>query len=149
VPRSVGDEKEIRGELLLVLLRHAENGRRMRGGEVDGRLEPRQVGDQPRLAREVLDLAAAVLLDERPRFGQPAQQLLLGLRRHRDVDVVDGRADRQHRQQGAPQEDAVGQRGKEVHRRLSEKFSSTSPPASGTVTRRDSSGSDSFQTNTL
>ncbi len=57
---------------------------------VDGRLEPRQVGDEPRLAGEVLDLHAAVLFDERPRFFEAAQQLLLGLRRHRDVDVVDG-----------------------------------------------------------
>ena len=55
-------------------------------------LQARQVRDEPRLAREVLEEQASVLLDERARLVEAAPQFLLGLRRHRDVDVVDREA---------------------------------------------------------
>ena len=108
-----------------------------------------KVGDEPRFTGEVLDLHPPVLFDQRARLLQAAEQFLLGLGGDRDVHVVDGRSDGEHGQQRAAEENPVRQRGEDAHRRLIEKFSSTSPPDSGTVTRRDSSGSASFQTNTL
>ena len=50
---------------------------------VDRGLEPRQVRDQPRLAREVLDENVLVLLDQRAGLVEPALQLALRLRGRR------------------------------------------------------------------
>src|SRR5574338_902963 len=90
-----------------------------------------------------------VLLEQPSGFLEPAPQLVLGLRGHRHVDAVDGNANREHGERGACHEDAVGERREQLHRRPIVTFSSTSPPDSGTVIRRDSSGVVSFQTITL
>ena len=144
---AVGHEKQVGRHFVLIFLGDAERGWRVAFG--DARLETWEIGDEPRFTAEMLDLHPPVLFDQRARLLQAAEQFLLGLGGDRDVHVVDGRSDGEHGQQRAAEENPVRQRGEDAHRRLIEKFSSTSPPDSGTVTRRDSSGSASFQTNTL
>ena len=109
---AIGDHEQVRAELLLIFHDDGAGGRRVRFAH--RRLQAGEVGDQPRFAGEVLHLDAAVLLDERAGLGQAAQQLVFGLRRHPDVDVVDPEGDRDHREQGARHENAVRERGEEA-----------------------------------
>ncbi len=92
---------------------------------------------------------ALILFDECAGLLEAAQQFLFGLGGDGIVDVVDGGAYRENGKQRAAEEDPVRQRRKNIHRRPNEKFTSISPPVSGTATRRDSGARASFQTNTL
>ena len=63
-----------------------------------------------------------------------ALQLVVGLPVHRAVDDVHRDADREDGEEGRREENAIGERGEDVHRIV--KSASTSPPASAIVTDR-------------
>ena len=143
----VRQEEQVGPNQSLVLL-----GERLRGErifQVEHHLQLRQIRDEPRLAAEMAEERRPVHLELRTRLLQPALQLVFRLCRHGDVDAVHGDADGEDGEQRAGEEDPIGERGKDAHRRPSEKFTSTSPPGSGTTTRRDSSGADSFHATTV
>ena len=73
-------------------------GERLDGGRVAGldrRLQLRQIGDDARQPREVVDPGRAVLIDQRAGFHQPAPQIRLRLRRRALVDEIKRKAERQ------------------------------------------------------
>ena len=72
-----GDHQQIGAGLLLVV--GGDRHQRRPVADVDHGLELRQVGDQPRGARDVVELRAPLLVDERGGFGQVALQLGFGL----------------------------------------------------------------------
>ena len=69
-----------------------------------------RVRDEARHLRERLGPRRPQLIDERRRRHDLALERLLGFPRDADVDQVDRHADRQHREQGARQEDAAAKR---------------------------------------
>ena len=84
-PRAVRQNQHVGRDDLAIVLRD----RPTVGGsfELDGRLEPRQIGDQARLAVEVLEERLPVLLDQRRRLFEAAHELALGLRGDRAVTL--------------------------------------------------------------
>lgn len=83
--------------------------------EIHGGLQLGQVCHDPRHPRERVGDRGTLLVDERGGFGQAAPQIRLRLRRRPLVDEENREAEREHRQQGAGQENAVGERGSEAH----------------------------------
>ena len=108
---AVGHEKEVGVDLRAIVRRQRLHRRLVI--DVDGGLQLGQVGDQARLAHEVLEQQRLELLDERAGLFEAALEILLGAGRRRPVDDEHRHADRQHGQQGAGQEDAVAQRGEQ------------------------------------
>ena len=142
---GVGHYEEVGAELLAVILGDWLHGGRI--VQLHGGLEPWQVGDQRRLAREVPEEFLAVFVHERPGFVEAPTQFPLRLCRHRGRRVVRRGADRHHRQQRHGEEQSIGERREQGHFFASVKFRSTSPP-SGTSTRLVSEGRDSCQATT-
>ena len=108
----VGHEEEVGPELLLVFLGH--HPRVVHVGVADRGLEPRQIRDEPGELRELFDLNAPVLLDQRLRFGESAQQLAFCLGADGGIHVVDPDGNRNHGEQGARDEDPIRERGEEA-----------------------------------
>ena len=108
-----GQHEDIRLHLIAVLV-----GERLHGWRVarfHGCLQLRKIGDQTREAREGVGQAGAVLVDQDSRLVQAPAQLRLRLTRRTRVHVIEGKAERQRRQQRARDKDPVRERGRERH----------------------------------
>ena len=95
-PVAARDHEEIGAGLLLVFGRDRHQRRPI--PDLHDRLELRQIRDQPRPERDVVELADALLVDEHGGLGQIALQLRFRLTGHAAADEIHGGADRQHRQ---------------------------------------------------
>ena len=129
-PLIVGDREEIRVLDLVAIFASY----RLHGGRVVGRdrgLQDGEVGDQPRVALEVLEQRFVILLDEMRRLVETALQFALGLPGHRAIDEIHGAADRQHRNQRGRKEDPVRERREGVHRIVKSASTSASPTVIG------------------
>ena len=135
------DQEQIRTGLHSVIGRDRLGGRPV--GELDHRLELRQIGDQPRRARDIFELRVPLIVDERGRFREVAVQFGFSLRGQARADQIHRGADRQHGQQGAGQEDAVGDRAEDAHQGTTRSISAQ--PPGGTLTGRVTRASPSYQ----
>ena len=142
--RAVGDEQQVRLELIQILVGDVLH----RGGIVGVHrgLEPWIARDELRAHREGFGAGLMELFDERAGRQNLALQRVFGLPRRASAHDVDRRPDRQHGQQRAGQEDPAAEGRERLHRRT--KSSSVAPP-SGTAAGLGSENSPSFQAITL
>ena len=108
-----GHDQQIGAGLFLVVGGNRHQRRPI--ADLDDGLELRQIGDQPRRAGDVVELRDALFFDERGRLGKVALQLRFGLAGHAAADEIHRGANREHRQQRAGQEDAIGDRAQHPH----------------------------------
>ena len=104
-----GQQQQVGVHRVAVFVGERLHGRRIAGFNRGLQLR-RAVGDEPRQPRERVGQPHAVLIDEDPRLVQPAPELRLRLARRARVDEIEREAERQHRQQGAGEEDPIRER---------------------------------------
>ncbi len=108
-----GQQQDVSLDLLAVFVRQRLHGRRVT--RLDRGLQLRQVGDEARQAREGFRHADAVLVHQDARLDQAAAQLRLRLVHRAGVHEIERKAEREHRQQGAGNENPVRQRRSRGH----------------------------------